>query len=68
MSFDFNRVILVGRLAQDPESFDAKNSDMKICKFSIAVNGRNEEDVSFIDVKGFGNLAINILKFVGKGW
>lgn len=63
---DINSVILNGRLTKDPE-YSVANSGTPICKFSIAVNGYKENDVSFFNVVCFKGLAENVNKYCHKG-
>lgn len=66
-----NRIILVGRLVQDPE-LRKSNSDTSIANFTIAVdNSMKEADgtrgTCFLDCKVFGDKADNLVKYVSKG-
>ena len=62
MSWDINRVVIVGRLTRDPElNYSANNEP--VCRFGIA-NGRGtqEGDVNFFDCVAFKKNA----EFVGQ--
>ncbi len=66
-----NKVILMGRLARDPESRMAGNN-LEVTRFSIAVNAeranRNgERDAEFINCVSFGNTAGVINRYCRKG-
>lgn len=69
----FNRVILMGHLARDPEVRQAQNGTY-IAKVGLAVNERMpdgaggwKEDVSFIDIVIFGKRAEAFGRFLRKG-
>ena len=61
-----NKLIIMGRLTADAEIFDVREG-LKICKFTIAVNGFKKDDVSFFDVTAFNKQAEAIVMFVKKG-
>ena len=66
-----NRIILVGRLVQEPE-LRKSNSDVSIVNFTLAVdNSMKEADgtrgTCFLDCKVFGDKADNLVKYVSKG-
>jgi single-strand DNA-binding protein len=69
---DLNQVILIGRLAKDPE-LKYTNSGMPVARFPIAnndsfiQNGERKESVSFFDVNVWGNIATNCEKYLKKG-
>lgn len=48
-----NMCIFQGRLTKNPE-VKTFGADKKVCKFSIAVNGFKEGDVSFLDMDAWG--------------
>lgn len=55
-----------GRLTRDPES-TVTNTNTKITKFGMAINGRKEGEVTFIDCVAFGKQAELIEEYVKKG-
>jgi len=63
-----NKVILVGRLGQDPEVKTSKN-DKKFAKFSLATNDgfRENKKTNWHSCIAFGKSAEIIEKFVFKG-
>lgn len=68
----FNKVILMGNLAQDPES--KEHNGTKITNFVVAVNrqwkgpeGEEMKEVSFIDCSAFGGRAKAISDHFTKG-
>ena len=72
-AFNFNRVILVGRLTRDPE-LRYTEKGMAIGRISLAVsrNWKNEagelqEETAFVEIDAFGRQAETIGKFVTKG-
>lgn len=69
MAWDINRVVLVGRLANEIEL--KGNGDKSIAKFGLAVGGRPNPDgtdnVSFFDIVTFGKTADNCASFLKKG-
>jgi len=70
MSWNLNRVILIGRLAHDPE-LKYTPSGAAVVKFSLAVGGRpksnGEETVSFIYVTVWGKPAERFAEYQKKG-
>lgn len=66
MSLNFNKTILGGRLTRDGETRTAGTGN-KVWKSCIAVNGRKEGDVLFIEVKAFGKIAESLEMHVRKG-
>lgn len=66
-----NQVNIIGRITKEIEVknyYDKNNVEKSIAKFSIAVNERGvEEKTYFFDCTAFGGLAINIIKYCGKG-
>lgn len=60
-----NNVVLVGRLAHEPEFKDTGTH--KITKFVIAVTSRGNEKTEFIRITVFDKLAEQVYKFSGKG-
>ena len=66
-----NRVVLVGRLAKDPE-LRKTNSDVSFATFTLAVDNRvREQDGTrgtiFIDCRVFRDQAENTVKYTRKG-
>ncbi len=70
MSWDINRVILVGRLASDVE-LKYTPSNVAVAKFRIAVGGKQKNDgddnVSFFSVIVWNKQAESCSKFLSKG-
>ena len=63
---DFNKVILTGHLTKDPEiKFAASGTQMAI--FSLAVNGRKDDEASFFDCIAFDKTALLIAEYLTKG-
>lgn len=70
MSWDLNRVLLIGRLAKDVE-LKYTPTGTAVAKFSLAVGGKPKPDgsdtVSFFYVTVWGKLAENCAAFIAKG-
>ncbi len=70
MSWDINRVILVGRLASDVE-LKYTPANVAVAKFRIAVGGKQKSDggdnVSFFSVVVWNKQAETCSKFLSKG-
>lgn len=66
-----NNCIFSGRLANDPETRYAQNTDTAITRFRLAVSRRykreGEPDADFLNMLAFGKTAENIGKFFTKG-
>jgi len=69
----FNKVILIGRLTQDPE-MRYTPSGMQVASFTLAINrwynnrqGEKVEDTTFIDIVAWQKLAETCAKYLGKG-
>ncbi len=70
-----NKVILIGRLARDPEvRYTQAAEPMAICRFAIAVDrpysknkNENGKTADFLNCVCFGTRAENISKFLKKG-
>ena len=63
---DFNKVILTGHLTKDPEiKFAASGTQVAI--FSLAVNGRKDDEASFFDCVAFDKTASLIAEYLAKG-
>jgi len=73
MARGFNKVILMGNLARDPEM--RYTADRRACaKFAVAVNntwkdksGEKQESVDFINIVVFGPMAESCEKYLAKG-
>jgi len=69
---DFNHVVLIGRLTRDAE-LRYTNSNLAVCKFSIANNQRRKKDnawvdeAHFFDVTLWGKTAESLHKYLVKG-
>ena len=70
---DFNSVVLLGRLARDPELRYVANG-APVCSFSVATNhhytksdGQKAESVTFVDVDVWRRLAELCSQFLKKG-
>jgi len=65
-----NRVILIGRMANDPEA-KSTPSGVSVCTFRIAVNrppnAQGEREADFIDVVAWRQAADFATKYLGKG-
>lgn len=66
-----NNVILVGRLAQDPELRETEKGK-NVCTITLAINkpfrnGLGEYETDFIKCTLWENLAINISEYCQKG-
>lgn len=66
-----NSVVLIGRLARDPELSYTANTQTAVCHFTIAVSRprRNGEDqgADFLRVTVFGRQAENCDRYLAKG-
>ena len=63
-----NSVILIGRLARDPELSFTQNTNKAVCKFTIAVDRMKKEDgADFIRITVWGKQAENCDRFLKKG-
>lgn len=64
-----NQVNLIGRLTRDPEVRYAGETQMAICRFSIAIDrySAKAKSTDFIPIKVFGKQAENCEKFLAKG-
>ena len=66
-NFNFNRVILGGRLTADPELKQTQNGTL-VCTFSIAVNRRfTPNEVDFINCQAWKKSAEFLCQFFRKG-
>jgi single-strand DNA-binding protein len=73
MMADFNSVVLLGRLARDPE-LRYVGSGAPVCSFSVATNqnytksdGQKAQAVTFVDVTAWRRLAEICNQFLKKG-
>lgn len=71
---DYNCVILVGRLRQDPELKYGLDDGEPYCRFSIIVNrfipekdGTNRKETAIVDVMALRHQAEMICQFLRKG-
>lgn len=66
-----NRIVLVGRLAQDPE-LRYTQTGIAVAKFTVAVsrpflNQQGQREADFIDIVVWRNQAENCANYLGKG-
>ena len=62
-----NRIILIGRLTQDPELKYTANGTALV-RFTLAVNRKfNRDEADFIDIVAWRGLAENCANYLGKG-
>lgn len=66
MSWDLNRVTLIGRLTRDVE-LRYTASGIPVAKFGLAIGGRKDDEVSFFDIVVWNKAAENCNKYIGKG-
>lgn len=71
-NFNFNKVILGGRLTADPELKKTQNGDISVCSFTVAVNRRfsraNEQpQADFINCVAWRQQADLLAKYFRKG-
>ncbi len=71
---NLNKVIIVGRLTQDPEKRSIPDSGMSVTSFSVATNsyfknksGEKQERTEFHNIVMFGNLADIAGQYLKKG-
>lgn len=66
-NFNFNKVILGGRLTSDPE-LKTTQSGVQVASFRLAVNRRGKDDVTdFINVTAWRQTAEFVTKYFHKG-
>ncbi len=68
-NFNFNRVILGGRITADPE-LKATAAGIPVCSFSVAVNRKGkdgEQKTDFIDCQAWRTTAQFVSRFFKKG-
>jgi single-strand DNA-binding protein len=63
---DINNVVEVGRLTRDPE-MGYTNQQTPYCRFSIAVNGMKQDDVSYFDITAWNKTATSCGQYLKKG-
>ena len=63
---DFNKVIMTGNLVRDPETKFAQ-SGIQMTTFSMAVNGRKDDEAFFFDCLAFDKTASLIAQYLSKG-
>ena len=65
-----NKVVMVGRLAQDPKLFSTTNGN-SVCSFSIAVDRRRKAEgqptADFFNCTAWGKIGENINQYLKKG-
>ena len=70
MSWDINRVLVIGRLTRDVE-LKYTPSGVPVANFGIAVGGMpskdGSENVSFFNIVAWGKIAENISNYLSKG-
>ena len=71
---NFNKVVIVGRLTQDPEKRAIPDSGLSVANFSIATNsyfknksGESQEKTEFHNVVLFGGVADVASQYLKKG-
>ena len=66
---NYNRTVLMGHLAQDPE-YREPREDVKVADFTVVTNRSRKEgddEVSYISCSAFGQTAVAINKYFKKG-
>jgi len=70
---DYNKVLIIGNLVQDPEMKEI-SSNRKVTNFTVAINrkwkgpeGEEGSEVSYVDCVAFGHIAETINKYFSKG-
>lgn len=68
-NFNFNKVILGGRLCADPEvkTYKSKDGKKKLARLRLAVNRRGSDDADFITCTAFDTRAEFIEDYFHKG-
>ena len=63
-----NQVVLIGRLANDPELSYTPNNQTAVCRFTLAVSRmRREDPADFIRITVWGKQAENCERYLSKG-
>jgi len=63
---DLNRICLTGRLTRDPDLRKLPSGN-PVCRLRIAVNGRGEDRVDYVDVSTFAKQAEVLARYLSKG-
>lgn len=63
---DINTVALTGRLVKDL-AVPTKTKTSGLVKFTLAVNGYNQEDTSFVPCQAWGKICEYLCKYSSKG-
>lgn len=63
------KVLLIGNLTKDPEmrSVDTANGVRTVTNFTVACNGRRDNDTTFVRISVWDTLAENCAKYLAKG-
>lgn len=64
-NFNFNKVILGGRITKDIELKQA--GETGVANFSLAINRRKQGEADFVNCTAFGKLADKAVQFFHKG-
>ena len=62
---DIANITIVGRLTRNPETTETSNSS--VTKFSLAVNGWKDDEVSYIDCDAWGKVGEVVQQYCEKG-
>ena len=63
-----NQVVLIGRLANEPELSYTQQNQTAVCRFTLAVNRMKKDDgADFIRITVWGKLAENCDRYLSKG-
>lgn len=63
-----NSVVMLGRLATDPDLRRAQGGDTNVCRWTLAVNRpRQPEQADFLNCVAFGQTAEFVEKYFSKG-
>lgn len=63
-----NQVVLIGRLANDPELSYTQGNQTAVCRFTLAVNRIKRDDpADFIRITVWGKMAENCDRYLSKG-
>lgn len=61
-----NKFIGLGNLTRDPD-FKTTKTGKPVCNFSIAINNKVNDSVTFVDVETWNKSAENCSRFLSKG-
>ena len=61
-----NKLFIIGNLTRDPES-GTTPSGVNYCNFTVAVNGRGDDDAIFMRVTAWRALGDTCSKYLAKG-